>query len=141
MMGKLITICIFLALLTLITGCSNNYTVTVIFDNVEGLGSNAKVSVNGMEVGEVEDMALVKEGVAVTIAIDKKHVITKFSVFELRKAGLIGYSDIEILPAVGKEILRNGDTIKGESYNGQEVQLTGEMLDSLATTFAKALKE
>ncbi|MFA6447826.1 MAG: MlaD family protein [bacterium] len=63
----------------------NSYTLTVLFDNVEGLGEGNAVWLSGLKIGNVEKMQLRNDGrVVLTLKIDKNYKIHKDSTFTIR---------------------------------------------------------
>jgi len=129
-------------LLLLLMGCgfTNSYNIFVTFDNVEGLNESSEVFANGLEVGEITDMKLVRGGVLVTIRIKDKYKISKNSGFEISNSGLLSKS-IKITQGKENVFLNDGDTVKGlHSYNEKRMDLTSEKLDTLVTTLFKAVE-
>lgn len=130
------------AVLAFATACgSGDYQLCVIFDNVEGLKENAEVLVNGLEVGKVENMALVRNGVAVTMSIDDKHKIPAGSQFDLESPSFLGDRHVIVKAGNGKGILKDGDTIQGARHQNSDRQLTIRDLDSLAVKYIKTLRD
>jgi len=107
---------VLLPALLLATACNNTYSVNVFFDNVEGLQEKSEVIANGVSVGEVEEMALHKNGVVVTLSINKKHKIPVNSTFKLFEPALMSYKKIEITTGKGDKFLKDGDTVKTVFY-------------------------
>jgi ABC-type transporter Mla subunit MlaD len=70
---------------------------SVTFHNVAGLISNAIVNVNGVKVGDVEDLKLAgKDKVVVKIKITKDTVIPVGSHFDILSNGVVGAKYVEI---------------------------------------------
>lgn len=100
------------------------------YDNVEGLDVSNAVSINGLKVGQVDEIKpiLSKDGrmyfvVKMTIA-DKFH-FSKASTAEIFEPGLMSGKQMRINLAYGGDIAKDGDTLSGK------FQLS--MLNSLAS--------
>ncbi|HEY9732543.1 MAG TPA: MlaD family protein, partial [Drouetiella sp.] len=99
---------------------------SVTFHNVAGLISNAVVNVNGVKVGDVEDLKLEgKDKVVVKIKITKSTVIPVGSHFDILSNGVVGAKYVEItlpqenadekLPALDeKSVVEGNDPVRVE---------------------------
>jgi phospholipid/cholesterol/gamma-HCH transport system substrate-binding protein len=66
-------------------GKNDSYTLTVVFDNVEGLSEGNAVWLSGLKIGSVKKMQLLPNGkVELSLVIDKKYKIHKDSTFSIR---------------------------------------------------------
>ncbi|MEJ2113626.1 MAG: MlaD family protein [Flavobacteriaceae bacterium] len=87
------------------------------YDNVEGLAVSTPVTINGLIVGKVQDIAFEDDGSArlkVTLLVDNSFKFSKNSKAELYEAGLIGGKAIAIVPAFdGAENATGGETLEG----------------------------
>lgn len=104
----------------------------VVYENVVGLEAGAPVTINGMRVGKVKNLALAnkaEDGVLVTFLLENDFEFPKSSVVKIYASGIIGGNNLAILPAVGDPIMsRAGDTLRGELESG--------MIDGLIEKFS-----
>ncbi|MDA0719598.1 MAG: MlaD family protein [Bacteroidetes bacterium] len=104
----------------------------VVYENVVGLEAGAPVTINGMRVGKVKNLALANkagDGVLVTFLLENDFEFPKSSVVKIYASGIIGGNNLAILPAVGDSIMaRAGDTLRGELESG--------MIDGLIEKFS-----
>jgi phospholipid/cholesterol/gamma-HCH transport system substrate-binding protein len=93
----------------------STYKVNVIFDNVTGLPSKAKVKIAGVEVGGVKEVRL-ENGKAKVVAWIKSGVeIHADARARIMSTGLIGAKFLELSSgSSGAPVLKNGDTLHGE---------------------------
>jgi phospholipid/cholesterol/gamma-HCH transport system substrate-binding protein len=104
----------------------------VVYENVVGLEAGAPVTINGMRVGKVKNLALANkagDGVLVTFLLENDFEFPKSSAVKIYASGIIGGNNLAILPAVGDPIMsRAGDTLRGELESG--------MIDGLIEKFS-----
>ncbi|MDC0408707.1 MlaD family protein [Flavobacteriaceae bacterium] len=104
----------------------------VVYDNVVGLEAGAPVTINGMRVGKVQNLALANkagDGVLVTFLLENDFEFPKSSVIKIYASGIIGGNNLAILPADGDPIMAQaGDTLRGELESG--------MIDGLIEKFS-----
>ena len=104
----------------------------VVYDNVVGLDAGAPVTINGMRVGKVKNLALANkagDGVLVTFLLENDFEFPKSSVIKIYASGIIGGNNLAILPAEGDPIMAQaGDTLRGELESG--------MIDGLIEKFS-----
>jgi len=104
----------------------------VVYENVVGLEAGAPVTINGMRVGKVKNLALANkagDGVLVTFLLENDFEFSKSSVVKIYASGIIGGNNLALLPAVGDPIMaRAGDTLRGELESG--------MIDGLIEKFS-----
>ncbi|WP_431136384.1 MlaD family protein [Psychroserpens mesophilus] len=77
-------------------------TYYALYDNVEGLAPSTPVTINGMNVGKVKNIAFKGDGsgkLLVTLLIDNDFQFSKNSKAELYDLGLIGGKAVAIIPA------------------------------------------
>lgn len=87
------------------------------YDNVEGLVPSTPVTINGLPVGKVTDIAF-KEGgsgiLEVELVVESDFQFSKNSTAELYETGLIGGKAIAIMPVFdGAENAKSGDKLQG----------------------------
>ncbi|MBL6607156.1 MAG: MCE family protein [Flavobacteriaceae bacterium] len=104
----------------------------VVYENVVGLEAGAPVTINGMRVGKVKNLALANkagDGVLVTFLLENDFEFPKSSVVKIYASGIIGGNNLAIFPAVGDPIMAQaGDTLRGELESG--------MIDGLIEKFS-----
>lgn len=77
-------------------------TYYAIYDNVEGLAPSTPVTINGLNVGKVQDITFTKDGsgkLLVKLVVEEEFDFSKNSEAQLYEAGLIGGKAIAIIPA------------------------------------------
>lgn len=89
------------------------YTV---FDNVEGLGTSAPVTINGFAVGRVQEISLDDSNqgkLKVMLLLDNDYEFSKNSKAQMYETGLIGGKAVAIIPAYDNgEIAESGDVLE-----------------------------
>lgn len=87
------------------------------YNNVEGLAISTPVTINGLIVGKVQNIAFEKDGSArlkVTLLVENSFAFSKNSKAELYEAGLIGGKAVAIVPTFdGAENAKDGATLEG----------------------------
>ena len=77
-------------------------TYYAIYDNVEGLAPSTPVTINGLNVGKVQDITFTEDGsgkLLVKLVVEEEFDFSKNSEAQLYEAGLIGGKAIAIIPA------------------------------------------
>ena len=101
---------------------NNSRKITAIYDNVEGLVTSAAVTINGHNIGKVQDITFTEDGsgkLEVLMLIDSNFKFSKNSTAELYESGLIGGKAIAIVPANdGAENASSGDVLRSEIKPG-----------------------
>lgn len=100
------------------------------YDNVEGLAPAAPVTINGLQVGKVEQIGFAdnKGGLLVTFSVDSDFQFSRKSTVEIYSAGFIGGNNLGIVP----EYDQNDTAVSGDTLNGT---IQKGMLDGLVDTF------
>lgn len=114
-------------------------TYYVRYDNVEGLAVSAPVTINGLVVGKVNGIELLKNTgkLVVELQIKNDFPISKSSVVNIYEPGLIGGKQIQIVPnLLDKNMAENGDTLQGGVVPG----LTALVADKLTPLQEKVEK-
>lgn len=92
-------------------------TFYTVYDNVEGLASSTPVTINGLNVGKVQDISFTEDGTGklqVKLLVDSDFEFSKNSKTQLYETGLIGGKAIAILPAFDDaESAKKGDFLVG----------------------------
>lgn len=89
------------------------------YDNVEGLETSNPVSINGLKVGQVDQIIPItdrsgKIHFVVKIAIDDKFEFSKRSTIEIFEPGLMSGKQIRVNLAYGHPLAKDGDTLQGD---------------------------
>jgi len=88
------------------------------FDNVEGLAASNPVSINGLKVGQVDQIIPVtdKDGkihFVVKVTIDDGFEFSKKSTIEIFEPGLMSGKEMRVNLAYGQPMAKDGDTLSG----------------------------
>jgi phospholipid/cholesterol/gamma-HCH transport system substrate-binding protein len=91
----------------------NYYPVYAQFQSVSGLSNGATVEMAGVQIGQVESIALDREKLIakVRLKIAKEVILTDDVIASVKTSGLIGDKYIKISPGGSDEILNPGDMI------------------------------
>lgn len=88
-----------------------------VFDDIQGLMTGTPISINGFNVGKVQDIEFVGDSakLLVTLFIEKDIKLSKNSVAQIFESSLIGGKAVAIRPALdGAAEAKSGDYLKGE---------------------------
>ena len=127
-------IVITLILLVFLNSCSKNEkTIIVNTLNAEGITTETKLDVNGLEIGQVTQLKIVKNGTVDLICrIENKDIeIPTDSKFYARDSGLLGNKAIGIRMGSKKELLKNGMKVEMQENNPNQIE----------DTFSKAINQ
>jgi phospholipid/cholesterol/gamma-HCH transport system substrate-binding protein len=111
------------------------YTVTAVFPDIEGLGENDKVKVNGVLTGLVNKVKLQENSVLVTFRMFEKFTLFENYKIKIKNETSLGGKYVSIYPGSREkdgrfyEIVESRVNLKGES--------TGDALGMLADLIAK----
>ncbi len=88
------------------------------FDNVEGLAASNPVSINGLKVGQVDQIIPVTDNdgkihFVVKVTIDDGFEFSKKSTIEIFEPGLMSGIEMRINLAYGQPMAKDGDTLSG----------------------------
>ena len=88
------------------------------FDNVEGLAASNPVSINGLKVGQVDQIIPItsKDGkihFVVKVTVDDDFEFSKKSTVEIFEPGLMSGKEMRINLAYGQPFAKDGDTLSG----------------------------
>ena len=120
-------------------------TFYTIYENVEGLTPSTPVTINGLNVGKVQDISFTEDGTGkllVKLVVEEEFEFSKNSKAQLYEAGLIGGKAIAIIPAFDNaEKATKGTYLKGTIKAGL-TELVNQRLtplqEKLETTFVSA---
>ncbi|MBQ5710230.1 MAG: MCE family protein [Alistipes sp.] len=109
------------------------------YDDVSGLIPSSRIKLRGVEIGNVQDIELENTTVRVEMLIEDKYIemIPSNSVAEIRSAGLMGGTEINIIQGDAKDFIVADGTIKGvvkPDMIGSMADKAGELLNGLNTT-------
>ena len=98
---------------------SNSRVFYIEYDNIRGLNKASTVSINGLQVGKVNDIIFntdpAKKGMLVVeISLDNDFQFTKNSIAKIYSTGIIGGESLAIIPNYEGDIAVSGDYLKGE---------------------------
>ena len=99
----------------------NSKTIHAVYDEVEGLMTGAKVSINGLSVGKISRIDFLPNTtkILVTMEVRQKLNISSESAAMLYETGLIGGKAISLIPLFDpKNTLKEGDTLEAKVKPG-----------------------
>jgi len=102
------------------------YTLTIFYNNVNGLQEGDPITIAGLSVGKVEEMKLIGSAIAVTVQIQNKVQFPIDSKAYIKSSSLMGGKLIAITPGLEPAMLHNGDTLTG-SYEADLTELTSTL--------------
>jgi len=108
----------------------------VVYDNTEGLMSTRPVTINGFQIGQVDDITFHPDfsgNLIVTIQVNDDFPITKGTVAKIYSASIMSEKSIELQPVKGAPLAQSGDTLVSDT----ERDLTQEVNRQLAPIKAK----
>jgi phospholipid/cholesterol/gamma-HCH transport system substrate-binding protein len=92
-----------------------NYTVSASFDNIGGLKVRAPVTVAGVKIGEVKNIALNQANFTAVVTMnifEKSNKIPEDSSANIYTSGLIGANYVSLTPGYADTFLQNGSIIQ-----------------------------
>ncbi len=96
-------------------------TFYAVYANVGGLQTGTQVSINGLGVGKVKNIAFKDQSgkLLVTFSVDSQFEFSENSTAELYDTGIIGGKGIQIKPVFdGAPMAKSGDTLSSQSRPG-----------------------
>ncbi len=119
-----------------------NYTTLYVeYDNVEGVGKSAAVTLNGLTIGKVNDIQFSNDTgkLLVELQIKSNFPISQSSTATIYDPGLIGGKQIMIVPNLtDKQMAKSGSKLLGNTKPGL-TDLVGEKLAPLQMKLDKVL--
>ena len=112
---------------------SNNRTLYVQYDNVEGLETSAPVTINGLVVGKLNGITIDDNTgkLKVELQVSSDFPISKSSVVSIYEPSFIGGKQIKIIPDLtDKTMAESGDLLQGSVVPGL-TQVLGQKLEPL----------
>jgi phospholipid/cholesterol/gamma-HCH transport system substrate-binding protein len=102
------------------------YSLTVFYDNVNGLAEGSSITVAGLTVGRVESMRLSGTAIAVDISIQNKVHLSRDTRALIKSSSIMGGKLIALIPGVQPQVLQDGDTLMG-AYEADLTELTSTL--------------
>lgn len=127
--GVLVAAVIFIVGIVYLRGIdlrSKQYSLRVLYRNVNGLKEGDVVTVAGLSIGRVESMSMVGRGIGVSLSIQTKVHLPKDSKAILKSETIMGGKFIEIAPGMDTLMLANGDSLGG-LYEADLSELTATL--------------
>ena len=88
-----------------------------VYDNVDGLQVSNPVTINGLQIGQVNVLSFDKRHngkIICELYIKNDYPITKNSIARIRSSSLLGSREVAIILGSSNEKIKNGDTLKTE---------------------------
>jgi len=105
---------------------SKQYSLRLLYTNVNGLNTGDVVTVGGLAIGRVESMALDGRKILVDLSIQTNVRLPRDSRATLKSETIMGGKYIAISPGTDTTMLANGDTLRGE-YEADLSELTATL--------------
>lgn len=121
----------------------NSQTFYAVYSTIGGLQSGTSVSINGFNVGKVNDIKFLdkKGNLLVTFTVSNDFKFSKNSVVELYDTGIIGGKGLQIKPIFDTtDIAQSGDTLQTETRPGI-TDLAQQKLLPLVKKFESAISD
>ncbi len=87
----------------------------IVYDNVNGVVKSTQVTINGLKVGQVEDIGMVNEGdpsrLLVTIIMESSIKLPIGTTATIASSGILASTDIVLVPAQGTIFYNSNDTL------------------------------
>ena len=116
------------------------YGIGIVFNEIGGLGAGDRVTVAGLEAGEVLSLELLNGRVLVDIEIDSDIRIPVDSRISVASYGLIGAKSVAIKPGTSDEYIAPGTVVQGiyDKGLGDVVSEMGEALTEIRSVLKTA---
>jgi phospholipid/cholesterol/gamma-HCH transport system substrate-binding protein len=114
-------------------------TYYAVYDNVEGLAPSTPVTINGLNVGKVQDITFTEDGsgkLLVKLVVEEEFDFSKNSEAQLYEAGLIGGKAIAIIPAFDNA----ENAVKGTFLKGTVKAGLSELVNQRLTPLQEKLE-
>jgi phospholipid/cholesterol/gamma-HCH transport system substrate-binding protein len=121
----------------------NSKTFYAIYPNVGGLQSGTSVSINGFNVGKVNDIKFLdkKGNLLVTFTVGNDFKFSENSIVELYDTGIIGGKGLQIRPVYdATDVAQSGDTLQTETRPGI-TDLAQQKLTPFVRKFESAISD
>ncbi|MCM5663761.1 MlaD family protein [Galbibacter mesophilus] len=117
-------------------------TYYAVYDSVDGISTGTGVSINGLQVGNVNDIQFIngKGNLLITFTVDSEFQFSKNSVAEIFDTGIIGGKSLRVVPVYdGSPQSQSGDTLRSHVEPGL-TDLVTEKLNPLQKGIDNLLK-
>ncbi|NVK44126.1 MAG: outer membrane lipid asymmetry maintenance protein MlaD [Oceanospirillaceae bacterium] len=98
-----------------VSDSSGSYRVTARFENIGGLAPRAKVTLSGVQIGQVRSIGIDERMLMAVVEMDingSADYLSSDSSAQILTAGLLGEQYIGIIPGADDEMLKDGDAIE-----------------------------
>ena len=111
----------------------NNYTVSVLFNEVGSLAKGDPVMVSGIKMGKVQDLALTDQGVKVDLTLSDNVILKEDATITVKNIGLMGERFLAVNPGKSPNRLDLTVPVKGSYDTGipEVMGMMGEMIAEL----------
>lgn len=111
----------------------NDRTFYAVYENVEGLAKSAPVTINGLQVGNIDDIDFLDSSgrLLVTFHVDESFTFSAQSTASVYSTSLIGGKALAILPdfnSASKRLAKSGDTLKSAVDDGLQGKVMSEFV-------------
>jgi len=111
----------------------NDRTFYAVYENVEGLAKSAPVTINGLQVGNIDDIDFLDSTgrLLVTFHVDESFTFSAQSTASVYSTSLIGGKALAILPdfkSASKRLAKSGDTLRSVVDDGIQGKVMEEFL-------------
>lgn len=114
--------------------------ITGQFDSANGLKAGNSIKYSGVDVGNVDSIAVQAHGVTIKMKLNEGIQIPKDSTFTIASDGLLGDKYVQITPGNSSEFLADGDYVSGQGAGEMDkafasaqklMEGTGKLLESM----------
>ncbi|GGO82879.1 outer membrane lipid asymmetry maintenance protein MlaD [Marinobacterium nitratireducens] len=98
-----------------VSDSAGSYRVTARFENIGGLAPRAKVTLSGVQIGQVRSIHIDERMLMAVVEMDinaSADYLSRDSSAQILTAGLLGEQYIGIIPGADDEMLKDGDMIE-----------------------------
>ncbi len=91
-----------------------------IYDDVEGVSKGTPVTINGFNVGSVQDIKFYKNtsNLLLKFRVENDFIFSNKSIAQIYETGLIGGKALSVIPVNGEQLAKSGDTLKSSIAPG-----------------------
>lgn len=128
---------IILSLFLFISCSEKKMEITINAEKIEGLKDQARITINGFEIGNVKDLKIANDGtINIICNLNSEIKIPKDSKFKIEGIDFLGSKEIMVELGKSSENLQNGETIKLTKI---ELNNLNESLNSKVGDFFESL--
>ena len=113
---KILAVIFSIILLTFTYNELTTYGITISMDKVGALTKGDKVTIRGVEVGNVDNIFYVDNGIIVNLKIQNSIKVPKNSIFMCKPYSIMGDRNIEINFSDDTLFVQNGDTVYNNNF-------------------------